>query len=371
VHGFNMMRALGRLGHAVGVATFRPMVAGALQDFVPDWQGVVEAREGASADVAYAGLQERFRSYWGADVGKVAAVRKLARTFRADAVIAAGMDALPYFPALGDRIRVWYAADDLVRQYLMWVRPGKPSTWVHLKQAALMVAYERAFAPAIDRAWAVSDVEAGALRRYGGLKTIDVLPNGVDAEHFTRTTQDDIPDSVVFWGRLDFEPNIQAVDWFARNVWPGLRAARPGALATFVGFNPAPAVKALRALPGVDVLADLPDIRQEVSRRSVVVLPFLSGGGIKNKLLEAAALSCAVVCSDRTVEGLDCSVELPFLVAGRPSEWHTAILGLWSQDDTRRQLGARARQWVVDHHSWEGVARRAADAIRTSLANRA
>lgn len=366
VHLFNMMRALGELGHSVGLATFRPIAPEALQGFQPEWHGVIGPSAG-SHDLSYSGLQDRFRSYWGAEPALIAALRDRAREFRADAVVAAGMDVLPYFPALrGECTRVWYAADDLARQYLMWVRPSDRRTWPHLKQVAIMAAYERAFARDVDRAWAVSPVEARALRRFGGFRTIDVLPNGVDADHFAPVASEELPESAVFWGRLDFAPNVQAVLWFTQHVWPAVRRVRPNATVTLMGFNPEPGVRALHGTHGIEIIADAPDIRPEVCRRAVVVLPFLSGGGIKNKLLEAAALARPIVCSRHAVEGLDMTTEPPIRVAHTPEAWRDQLMALWDDGPGRRQIGARTRAWVTTHHAWRGVAQRAAQALSQS-----
>jgi glycosyltransferase involved in cell wall biosynthesis len=372
VHCFGMMRALGELGHGVGVATFEPVEPEALAGATIEWQTVVgPASEGEGRwDLVYTAGQERFRSYWGAGKGRVLAVRDAARRFHADAVVAGGMDVLPYFPALREFTTVWYAADELTRQYLGWVRPGRPATWKHVRDAALMVPYERVFARATDRVWVVTDDEATAMRRYGGFRGIDVLPNGVDAEHFSPRDVPEAPNSCVFWGRLDFAPNIQAVEWFVERVWPGVRAAWPDARFTMIGFNPVPEVKALHGRDGLEVMADVPDLRDEVCRRAVVVLPFVSGGGIKNKLLEAAALGRPIVCSRRALDGLQDGSRAALLEAGSPAAWIEVLGELWRDPARRRTAGSRARAWVTASHTWEAVARRAADVLRASSAIR-
>jgi glycosyltransferase involved in cell wall biosynthesis len=89
-----------------------------------------------------------------------------------------------------------------------------------------------------------------------------------------------------------------------------------------------------------------------------VVLPFVSGGGIKNKLLEAAALGMPVLCSPRAVRGLTAGAAVA--CARRPREWVLQLLELWADAPTRQRLGAAARAWVVRDHTWGAVARRAA-----------
>ena len=75
-----------------------------------------------------------------------------------------------------------------------------------------------------------------------------------------------------------------------------------------------------RGREGIEVVPDLPDLRLQIARHQVVVLPFVSGGGIKNKLLEAAAMGkAAIVCSQRATGGLARDGGLPLVMAGHPS----------------------------------------------------
>jgi glycosyltransferase involved in cell wall biosynthesis len=107
------------------------------------------------------------------------------------------------------------------------------------------------------------------------------------------------------------------------------------------------------------VIPNRPDIRAEVCRRQVVVLPFVSGGGIKNKLLEAAAMGMPIVCSSHAWSGLKADSDLPVLLANRPENWLGAIQEFWNDSEKRRTLGARSRQWVIREHTWDAVARNA------------
>jgi glycosyltransferase involved in cell wall biosynthesis len=188
----------------------------------------------------------------------------------------------------------------------------------------------------------------------------DVIPNGVDAEHFQPGDEPQHPNSCVFWGRLDFGPNIQALQWFCSQVWPALRQAVPDARFTIYGFQPtAPVLALVRPYQGVEVVPDQPDIRSNVRGHQVVVLPFVSGGGIKNKLLEAASLGKAIICTPRTCGGLQDKGGAPMLRAASIPEWVKALTNLWTDAEHRRRLGEEARNWVVTHHTWQATAQSA------------
>ena len=370
VHAYHMMRACGQLGHELGLVTVTPAVPDALRGLPLQVHQVLTAPgapPAAANGVTFSTLQERYRSYWGIDKGHVSRLHTIVTGYRPDATIVIGLDALAYLPAIPPgSVRVWYAADEWVLHHLSLVMLGDRSTWSNFRAAGIKGLYERVYAPLVDRAWVVSASEKRAMRWFAGVGNVDVVPNGVDAEHYRPLDVPEEPRTAVFWGRLDFEPNVQGLSWFCEHVWPAVRARTPDARLTIVGFNPGPAVTALTSIAGIELIPDLPDLRDAVSRRAVVVLPFVSGGGIKNKLLEAAALGKPIVCTPRATLGLARPDEASLIVATDPARWAEELAALWSDPDRRRRHRDAMRKWVVTRHSWTTAAATAVDGIMNS-----
>lgn len=353
VHGYHMMRALGELGHEVALATIERPTAEALDGLELCGVEVLDDHlNGSSPPIRLTRWQERFRSYWGVDRERVAAVGRLCNKYDADVVVVVGLEVLPLLGAVDGAQRVWYAADEWVWHHLSVFRLTDRSTWSHLRTAAIKGAYEFAYRDLVDRAWVVSPADQRAMRWLAGLRQVDVIPNGVDTDYFAPLDVKTIPNSCVFWGRLDFEPNIQALQWFCQKVWPQLQLMTPGARFRIFGFAPGREMEQLAGLPGVEIVGDLPDLREEISRSEVVVLPFQSGGGVKNKLLEAAGMARPLVCSQRACNGLALPEKPPLVMAGAPQAWVREIRRLWSATAARLELGEAARQWVTESHSW-------------------
>jgi polysaccharide biosynthesis protein PslH len=371
VHTFHMMQACAAIGHDVGLATVVAPRAEATAGLPLAYTVSLSPNGAIRAErpsLTY--FQERYRSYWGVEPSQIAALHDAERRFSPDAVVVSGLDVLPYLAGARSAVRVWYAADEWVWHHLTLVQPRVPATWSHLKAAAMKGVYERAYAPLIDRAWVVSEAEGRAMRWFAGVRDVDIVPNGVDADHFRPMDAPVTPESAVFWGRLDFEPNVQGLMWFCDRVWPELRREVPGATFTIIGFSPGPQVRALAERPGIVLRADLPDLRTEVGRHAVVVLPFVSGGGIKNKLLEAAALGKPIVCTPRVLSGLRHPDESGLVAAETPRAWVAALLNLWKSDTTRVSAGAAARAWVQARHTWAACAAEAVEGVKVSLARR-
>jgi len=388
VHCFYMMKALAALGHEIGLVTLQESPAAALEGLTLSLRRTLPAESApSSASIRLTWLQDKFRSYFGVPPARIRALTNVLDEFQPDAFVAGGLDILPYFPgtqqsarqgpkeSTGQSVRqtvsVWYAADELALHHLSLLKLRDRRTWnEHGKEVIIKALYERAFGRAIDRAWVVSPVEARAMRWVAGVPHVDVVPNGVDATHFQPIPTQEIERSAVFWGRLDFGPNVQALEWFCGKIWPAVRRAYPDARFTIVGFQPIDSVRRLAGRDGIELLPDLQDLRAEVSRRAVVVLPFVSGGGIKNKLLEAASLGKAIVCTPRTCSGLRDAATAPFRLATNANAWQAALGELWQDADKRRQIGMDARAWVLAHHTWTATAQDALAGLRESLRDR-
>jgi len=224
VHTFYMMKACVALGHDVFLATVNAPSEHALDGLPLKAQYRLNRATGVNGvalDKTW--LQKRFRSFWGVSDTQVTELHHVVKRCKPDAVVIVGLDALPYFPVVSNAVRVWYTADEWVLHHLSQLQLGDANFKGNLWGAAVKGVYERAYSGVVDRAWVVSDADKRAMRWVAGIDAIDVLPNGVDGEYFTPGQEPRRDRTAVFWGRLDFGPNIQALEWFCRKVWPLIR----------------------------------------------------------------------------------------------------------------------------------------------------
>ena len=225
---------------------------------------------------------------------------------------------------------------------------------------------------------AVSESDRAALERLSPRLQgrVTVLPNGVDPDYWCPGAvapldrvqgQDDqefegTGGRVVFDGTMDFRPNVDAVVWFASEVWPLIRAERPGAQFYIVGRNPAQRVRALARVPGITVTGTVEDPRPWVAGATVYVVPLRVGGGTRLKLLQAMAMGCAIVSTPVGAEGVDVQHGRHLLLARTAPDFARAVLALMSDPHRRRWLGTAARHLAVERYAW-GVLLPALDAL--------
>jgi sugar transferase (PEP-CTERM/EpsH1 system associated) len=198
----------------------------------------------------------------------------------------------------------------------------------------------------------VSRAEADLFEEFAGPGTATVATNGVDLDYFTPTGGKSDP-ACAFVGALDYLPNVDAAEWFAREVWPGIRAKVPSAEFRIVGRKPAPALQELARLPGVKLVGQVPDVRPHVAGAAVVVAPLRLARGIQNKVLEALAMGKPVVATPAALAALRTEPGRDLLSASTPAEWVQAVGGLFADPRRRRELGAAGRRFVEEHHHWE------------------
>ncbi|MDY7009782.1 MAG: TIGR03087 family PEP-CTERM/XrtA system glycosyltransferase [Planctomycetota bacterium] len=228
-----------------------------------------------------------------------------------------------------------------------------PKSLLYRHEAAAVGRLERRAVERCDAALLVSEAESAAMGPVGS-KVITVA-NGVDVDFFRPDAvapADLGPASLVFTGTMDYRPNVEAVCWFVREVWPETKRRIPELTFTIVGRNPTRPVRRLAKIPGLNVTGSVPDVRGYLAAAGVVICPLQMARGIQNKVLEAMAMGKAVVASPAALEGLDVETGKDLLQADTPDEWRRYILELLADGELRDRLGRSARVCVESKYNW-------------------
>jgi glycosyltransferase involved in cell wall biosynthesis len=208
----------------------------------------------------------------------------------------------------------------------------------------------------------VSPRDAGALAGLGAAIPPLVVPNGVDLERYAFRREPPGSELVLFVGDLSWPPNAEAVRWFAREIWPAIRRARPLARAEILGRSAPPDLKRLAA-PGLALIGERDDTRPFWERAAVAVVPLLAGGGTRLKILEAAACGVPVVSTPIGAEGLDFAPEREIRLAEDAGAFASAVSALLADRRAAREQAVAARARVEAGYGWRDIGRAFAGAL--------
>ncbi|WP_419807279.1 TIGR03087 family PEP-CTERM/XrtA system glycosyltransferase [Sphingomonas sp.] len=230
-----------------------------------------------------------------------------------------------------------------------------PLRRLYAREARLLGAWEQAVSRRVAASLFVTAAEAELFEARGGGGRVTVVENGIDAAHFDPTATFARPDEtgplIVFTGQMDYAPNVQAVRWFARAVFPALLARHPTARFAIVGRAPTPTVKLLARQPGVLVTGEVPDVRPWLAAAAVCVAPLRLARGVQNKVLEAMAMARPVIASPQAAEGIDHQGTI-FVAGGDPRRWVAAVNAILDTPVGTDPIGARARAQVLRRYDW-------------------
>jgi polysaccharide biosynthesis protein PslH len=233
------------------------------------------------------------------------------------------------------------------------LRGRAPMSWMRFAAAR---AAERRFISRASACTTVSRADAAAVRARVPGRSVEVIPNGVDATFFAPRESPEEHGLMVFHGAMSFPPNVEAARWAALEVLPILRQRVEGARLAIVGRDPATSVTALASLPGVTVTGAVEDVRPWLARAEVVICPMRSGSGIKNKILEAMAMARPMVTTPLGLEGLEARAGEHLELGSDARSFATSVAELMDDAARRRRLGAAAHLLVRERYTWDACA---------------
>lgn len=233
-----------------------------------------------------------------------------------------------------------------------------PLSWLYAREGRKLAAWEARMAQQFDATLLVSEPEAALLQQrvpYARDK-ISAFENGVDTDYFS--PERDYPDpfssdvrAIVFTGAMDYWPNIDAVTWFAEQIFPKIRQQCPAAQFVIVGSRPSLEVKNLAQQPGVVVTGSVPDVRPYLAHAACAVAPLRIARGVQNKVLEAMAMARAVVVTPQAEEGIRARAGEEYILALDAETFSQAVLNLLAQPHS--DLAQAAREVILRHYDWE------------------
>jgi polysaccharide biosynthesis protein PslH len=258
----------------------------------------------------------------------------------------------------GPRVVIAHNVDTLI-----WQRyyENEPS---FLKRAFLKTQWQKfrrfendAFRQA-TRVVAVSEEDARLIREQFGQPHVDVVDNGIDRAFFEGVTGQRDPSRILFLGALDWRPNIDAVGLLLDKIFPRVRAQEPNGKLMIVGRHPSAAlVERAKQTPGVELHADVADVRPFLGESGVMAVPLRIGGGSRLKILEALACGLPVVSTRVGAEGLLLTPNEDYVQAEEDA-MADALVHAIRNPGPMQAMANHGRRLVLDTYDWGVLAKK-------------
>lgn len=189
------------------------------------------------------------------------------------------------------------------------------------------------------------------------------IPNGVDVSYFTPAGTPERRSTLIFVGTLNWYPNIDAVDYLLREIWPRLKSRVTDATLDLVGAGASRSLQELAAdTPDVTLHGYVPEVRPMIDSASLYVCPIRDGGGTKLKILDAMAMGKCIVAHPIACEGIDVKDGHSIVYAESPNEYCDRIEALLAAPEERGRIGQAARTVALERYAFDKIGERLAGA---------
>jgi len=216
---------------------------------------------------------------------------------------------------------------------------------------------------------AVSESDRALMTQWVDGDRVTVVPTGVDlAEYRPDPAAPEAGPVVTFVGAMDWEPNVDGVEYFAAEIWPAIQVEVPEARLRIVGRNPDRRVKKW-ASQSIEVTGRVPSVVEYLQQSAVVIVPLRIGGGTRLKIYEAMATAKAVVSTTVGAEGLDVHHGRDIILADDARSFAQAVIMLLHDRELRRRYENAAADTAA-RSDWPAIGDRFSEVLRSVVAKK-
>ncbi len=220
--------------------------------------------------------------------------------------------------------------------------------------------YELNSLKTIDAIAAISKEDELFFKNCGFQKAIETFPFGFDLKHFNENTsiQEEFP-SVFHIGAMDWQPNIEGINWFLNEVWPIVQLKNSNLKLYLAGRNMNDELKHTKKT-NVIIVGNVADAHEFIQSKGIMIVPLLSGGGMRVKIIEGMALGKTIVSTSIGAEGIDYTPKKNCIIADDAESFAVAINKCITNKTFYNEIGENAKSLVVQNYNNTDICKRLA-----------
>mgnify|MGYP003444847667 FL=1 len=275
-------------------------------------------------------------------------LKELLQSETFDFILFEGLFLSPYLQT----VRTFSKAKCILRahnvEWLIWKRLAK-ATKNPLKKAYLyflsdrLKRYENKVINNFDAIIAISEIDKNLFLKDGCNIPIEVAPTGMNTAKYKNIEQMDADSLSLFHlGSMDWLPNIEAVDWLLKDIWPLIQQKSTKVHLFLAGKNMNPKYFSIKS-KNLIVAGEIKDALKFMENKQIMVVPLLSGGGIRIKILEGLAAGKVIVSTSTGAEGINYTDKKNILIADTPEDFTKTILSLLNNPNLLNNIAREAQ----------------------------
>ena len=236
-------------------------------------------------------------------------------------------------------------------EHKIWERMAKETKffakrWYINHLARTLKEYELSALETVDGIAAITRKDAAYFRKYCSKPIIDI-PYGVYPEEFTPKFEIEGKPKFYHIGSMNWMPNEEGIRWFIDEVLPKTVEKVPDFVYHLAGRNMPEWLKEMKN-PHIDVIGEVPDAKEFVSKNDVAIVPLLSGSGIRIKIIESMAMGKTVITTRVGAEGILYDEEVNLIIAENKAKMVEAIRSINENPQIAVRIGQAARKLVEE-----------------------
>ena len=183
-----------------------------------------------------------------------------------------------------------------------------------------------------------------------------IIPNGIDSDLFLRSYKEhrDRLYDIGFVGSLSVSMNIDAAETLIQMA-AGIRSAKPKIKIVLAGRSPSASLCEKAKSSGVTIIEDPVDIYKIYNEIKILAMPFSMGSGSKLKLIEAAAMKCAILSSMTGLVGFDGEVNTHVIQYDNEDDFSLKAIELLDNKDRLKTITDRNFKFCRENYSWDNI----------------
>lgn len=238
-------------------------------------------------------------------------------------------------------------------EFEIWDELAKREAWtvkrLYLKFLAKRIKnYELGLINLVDGIAAISEEDVHLFKKYGCTIPMVNIPFGINIRDYIISSEAPEDPNIFFLGAMDWLPNREGVDWFIKECWSKINLDNAGLKFTIAGRS-TPRSLMEKKISNVEFVGEVPDAKKFMLENGVMVVPLLSGSGIRVKIIEAMALGKVIIATTLAAKGINCEHKKNILIADSPAEFAEMTCLAASNNELRKLISQNARKFAEEN----------------------